>query len=465
MSISKSIFRNYDIRGIYPVDLDESTALVIGKALGSDFFQRAIKTIVVGRDDRESSPGLAKSFIKGLLSTGCEVTFIDITLTPIIHYLTCAKGFDAGVMVTASHNPKNYNGFRIDLSKALPYFGKDIVTLLDLAVSGNFVKGKGGYFEENLSLDYINFIKSRFKFKKSFKLVVDCGSGATSLIAPQLFSQVGLEVLPIYCTYDKNFPQGIPDPENPLFIEELKGKVLKNKAELGVCFDTDGDRIGVVDEKGQSYSVDNLLLPLANKILTEQPGKKIISDVKCTQLLSELIPQMGGEYEMIRTGHSYLSEMILSGKALLGGEFSGHVYFGDKYYGYDDGIYAALRILELMDTTGLTLSEIMSAYPKRVSSTEIKLNCPDEKKFELVNEVSKKVRSMDGVFNVLLIDGVRANVSKKAWFLIRASNTSPYLSLRFEAENQEELSNTVKAVLILLEKYDFVDTSELKNLI
>ena len=465
MTISKSIFRNYDIRGVYPRDFDDSSAYILGKALGSDFFQRSVKTVVVGRDDRESSPALAKSFIKGLLSTGRDITYIDITLTPIIHYLTCAKGFDAGVMVTASHNPKDYNGFRIDLANAKPFFGPDIENLYQITESEKFVKGKGHYYEENLSLDYMNFIKSRFSIKKDFKIVIDCGSGATSLIAPQVFSQMGFRVVPVYCSYDKNFPHGVPDPENPLFIDDLKSKVAENKADLGIGFDTDGDRVGIVDEKGESYSVDKVALPLAAKILTEHPHGKIVFDVKCSQLLEELIPAMGGQFEMIRTGHSYFTEKVLSGEAVMGVEFAGHMYFGDKYYGYDDGIYAALRVLELLDLSGISLSEVMSPFPKRVSSAELKLGCLDEQKFAVVGEVINRVKNMHGIKDIRLIDGVRANVSKNGWFLIRASNTSPYLSVRLEAESNKELTKIAEAVFLLLKGFEFVDTSELKNLI
>lgn len=463
MLISKKIFRDYDIRGVYPRDIDGSAALLIGKGLGTMFAERKFKTVVVGRDDRESSPILAKKLIEGLLSTGMQVTYIDIALTPIIHFLTCAKGFEAGIIVTASHNPKDFNGFRIDYKNAEPYCGEDSTKLWDLINSGNFATGNGAYFEENLSLSYIDFIKSKFTFSKKIKIVIDCGSGASSFIAPKTFREMGLNVIPVYCLYDSNFPHGIPDPENSLFLEDLGKKVIENKADVGFGFDTDGDRFGFVDNNGKPYTTDISLLLFAEYILKENPGKTILYDVKCSKILDELIPEFGGKAEMIRTGHPYFVKKTLIGGAVVGAEYSGHVFFADKYYGYDDGMYAACRTLEILDKTGSKLSELMSKYPLRMNSPELKLACSDERKFVVVEELKGFLSRGHKFKRIITIDGVRVEVSDTGWFLIRASNTSPYISVRFEAKDSKELKFIAKEIVMLLAPYEDVDIGALRK--
>ena len=468
MLISKKIFRDYDIRGIYPEDLDGEAAVLIGKALGTVFAEKNIINVVVGRDDRESSPVLSKSLIEGLLSTGRNITYIDITLTPIIHFLTCQKGFDAGIMVTASHNPKHFNGFRIDLKNALPFYGEDIKKLWNFSNSTNpntFHSGKGNYSEENLSLSYINFIKDKFKFKKKMKVVIDCGSGASSIIAPKLFGEMGLNVIPVYCSYDSNFSHGIPDPENPLFLDDLEKKVLENKADAGFGFDTDGDRFGFVDEKGKSYSTDQSLLLFAQDVLIGNKGASVLYDVKCSKVLSEVIPKLGGKPEMIRTGHPYFFKKTLVGEAVLGAEYSGHVFFSDRYFGYDDGIYAACRTLEIMDKTDQKLSVLMDIFPQRLSSPEIKLECSDENKFEVVEKLKTFFQSSGKFKKIITIDGVRVEVSDTGWFLIRPSNTSPYLSIRFEGKDEKEVKFLANQVLLSLSQYPEVKLDLLKKLI
>jgi phosphomannomutase/phosphoglucomutase len=468
MLISKKIFRDYDIRGVYPEDLDGPAALLIGKALGTVFAEKNIINVVVGRDDRESSPILSKSLIEGLLSTGRNVTYIDITLTPIIHFLTCAKGFDAGIMVTASHNPKYFNGLRIDLKNAVPFYGEDIKKLWNLSNSTDsniFHVGKGNYSEENLSLTYIDFIKSKFNFKRKMKVIIDCGSGASSIIAPKLFGEMGLNIVPVYCTYDSNFPHGIPDPENPLFLDDLEKKVLENKADVGFGFDTDGDRFGFVDEKGKAYTTDKALLLFSQDVLVEKKGGVVLYDVKCSKVLDEVIPELGGKAEMIRTGHPYFVKKTLIGNAVLGAEYSGHVFFADKYFGYDDGIYAACRTLEILDKTGQKLSDLMDIFPQRLSSPEIKLECSDENKFEVVEKLKSFFQSSGKFKKIITIDGVRVEVSDTGWFLIRTSNTSPYLSIRFEGKDEKELKFLANEVYLSLSQFPEVKLDLLKKLI
>jgi len=463
MLVSKTIFRDYDIRGVYPRDIDATAALLIGKALGTLLSKKNYIKAVVGRDDRESSPILTKNFIDGLLSTGINVTYIDVTLTPVIHFLTCTEDFDAGVIVTASHNPAQFNGFRIDLKNAVPYCGADILSLYDLIQKNKYKEGKGSYEEKNLSEKYIKFIKEKFSLQKKFKIVVDCGSGASSVIAPKLFNEIGVGVVPVYCEYNSNFPHGVPDPESPLFLEELQRRVVENKADVGFGYDTDGDRFGVVDEKGNSYDTDQMLLLFASDVLIKNKGKKVICDVKCSQLVEELVPPMGGSVEMIRTGHTYFVKEVALGKAILGAEYSGHVYFGDDYFGYDDGIYASCRLLDIMDRSGLKLSELMQHFPSRENTPEIKLECADTAKFDVIEKLKKDVKEAGQYKNIRIIDGVRANCTDTGWFLIRASNTSPYLSVRMEAKDKNELAYVGKNVFELVSKYGDVDIKNLKR--
>lgn len=461
MQIPAKIFRDYDIRGIYPTDLNEKSSFLIGKSLGKVFYSKNIKNIVVGRDDRASSPELSKSLMKGLLSTGVNCTYIDITLTPIIHFLTCQGNFDGGIMVTASHNPKEFNGFRIDLKNAVPFYGDELKNLLNIINTGDFPSGEGIYEEANLSRNYLNFMKGNFSYSRKMKVVIDCGSGASSFIAPKLFTELGLEVVPVYCSYDSNFRQGVPDPENPIFLEDLKEEVLKNKADIGFGFDTDGDRFGFVDELGNSYTTDFALLLFSEFSLRDAKVKKVLYDIKCSKVLEDLIPGFGGEVAMIRTGHPYFVESTLAGEVALGAEYSGHVFFSDRYFGYDDGIYAACRSLEILDKTGKKLSELMSKYPVRFSTPEIKLPCADEDKFVIADTLKGLIAQSNKVSKTISIDGVRAELSETGWFLIRASNTSPYLSTRFEGKDKEEVSFLIKYLLLHLSGFEKIDKSAL----
>jgi phosphomannomutase/phosphoglucomutase len=451
MLMPKSIFRDYDIRGIYPSEINEEIANVIGKAVGTYVYEHGGRNIVVGRDNRASSVFLTDSLIKGLLSTGINVTHLGITLTPVIHFLTCGSDYQAGVVVTASHNPKEFNGFRIDLQGAVQLYGNELKKLLTIIENKSYVEGKGEYKEKDLTQSYIEYLHSKFNFNKKIKVVFDCGNGASSNLVPDLFCKFNLEVIPTYCKFDSDFPHGIPDPENPLFTQELQRAVLDNKADVGIGFDTDGDRLGIVDDKGNSYSTDQLLMLFAQDVLKDNRGKKVIYDVKSTGVLSDFIKENHGIPKMIRTGHPYF--VGLQDNLLVGAEFSGHVYFYDKYFGYDDGVYAACRLLEILDKEKLPLSSLMKMLPKRVGSNEIKVPCPDKDKFDVITKILAKIRTNTDYTNIIDIDGVRANISETGWFLIRASNTNPYLSIRMEGISESELQVLKKHVSALLSDF------------
>ena len=456
MEIPKDIFRNYDIRGIFPDEINTVNAKLIGKVLGTHVWKKGLRKIVVARDDRASSPEISKAMIEGMVSTGCQVTDIGISATPVIHFLTCSYNFDLGVVVTASHNPKQFNGFRIDYKNAKPMYGDLILMLRFMIEREEFLSGNGSIEEKDLSPHYVDYLSDKFNFKSSLRVVIDCGSGAASDVAPKIFQNIGCSVIPVNCNYDSNFPHGIPDPENRLFMEELRENVLKQKADVGFCYDTDGDRFGVVDEKGHIYDTDMILLLFAEYVLKKNPGRIVCYDVKCSSVLDELIRQMGGVPKIIRTGHPYFADEVQN-RAVLGAEFSGHVYFSDDYFGYDDGIYASCRVLKILQESGQSLSELMAKYPQKASTEEIKVNCPDKDKFKVINVV--KIFLMNEVVykKIIDIDGVRANITDTGWFLIRASNTSPYLSIRAEGKDEAEKERMLEIVRKALKSVSIIE--------
>ncbi|HLD50898.1 hypothetical protein A3K34_02850 [candidate division WWE3 bacterium RIFOXYC1_FULL_40_10] len=453
MKIKPQIFRDYDIRGVYPTDLNEEVSYVIGRAFGSMVKRRMGKSIVVGRDNRKSSLFLTQSYIKGLLSTGINVTHIGITATPVIHFLTCGSAFDAGTEVTASHNPEEFNGFRLDYAGAEPVYGADIKKLLNMIEKEDFDTGSGDYDEEDLTKKYIGFLIEKFKAKRKLKVVLDCGNGTASELAQQVFQGMGYEVVPLYCEYNSKFPHGIPDPENPLFLKSLEKQVLENKADVGFGFDTDADRFGVVDEKGVSYSTDEILMLVAADLLHRNPHEKIVYDVKGSGEIDNFIKSRHGIPVMTRTGHPYVFEEVKNGGS-VGAEYSGHMFFADRYYGYDDGIYSACRIAEIISNQPKTLSELLKIVPRQFSTPEVKVPVRDEDKFRLVKSLSEKVKNDEDVENYIELDGIRANISPTAWFLIRASNTTPNISVRLGGSSEREKAALINKVEQLFKGFD-----------
>ena len=472
MVLPKEIFRSYDIRGIYPTQLNEETAVVIGKALGTFLNKHVVSTIadeavwwrkhiVVGRDNRESSPAIASNFILGLQSTGCDVTDIGLSITPVIHYLTCTADFDVGVIITASHNPKEYNGFRIDYAKATPFFGKDIETLYSIIERGDFERGSGSVMVKDMFPQYLSYLKSRFKFDRKLKVAIDCGNGTASIFAPYVFSELGLDVSLVYCDSDSEYPHGIPDPESRLFMNSLRAKVVAQNADIGFAFDTDMDRLGVVDDKGIVYENDKLLLLFAEDLLQKNRGATVVFDVKSTAYLESFVMRSGGVPKMLRTGHPYFMNAIKRG-ALLGGEFSGHTYFGGEYFGFDDGLYAACRIIELIMKKHASLSTMMTKFPKLYHTSEIKLSCSDATKFEVIDELGTALCKLSSGKSVSCVDGVRVSESNTGWYLIRASNTAPIISVRAEGATLSEARAMLELVKERLDKYN-LDLSALDN--
>jgi phosphomannomutase/phosphoglucomutase len=453
-NLPKEIFRAYDIRGLYPSEINEHGVELVGKALGTLLHKKGAKTIIVGTDNRESSSSLANSMMTGLLSTGINVISNGITVEPACHYFTFLKNIDASVNITASHNPGQFNGIKVDFKHGEPLFGDELASLYDIAKKGDFKVGKGEYKEESYNQKYIDFVSSKFKLKRKIKVVVYCGNGATSEIYPTILENIGAEVEPLRCYLDSDFPNGVPDPESGNFYPELIEQVLESKAELGVGFDGDGDRVGETDEKGNQYKADEMLLLFSKDVLSRHKGATIIFDVKCSQTVENYVKSQGGKPRMMRTGRSFILNEMYSGKALLGGELSGHIYFKDDYFGYDDGIYATCRLLKIMDETGLKLSKLMAEFPKMVSTPELKVTCPDKEKFGVVAKIVKDIKANKSIGELNETDGARVKVSETGWFLIRASNTSPYLSVRAEGKDAAEVGTILELVAMLLSPHN-----------
>jgi len=462
MEINREIFRAYDIRGIYGTQLSREAAVQIGAAFGTILRRKGLENpkVVVGRDNRFSSDELSVKLIDGLLSAGCAVTDIGLSVTPFIHFSTTNFDFDAGIIVTASHNPKEFNGFRFELKNCTPFYNDSIQELYRIIEAENFISGIGSVsYRENVFDDYLSFIKSRIIIGRRLKVVLDCANASASKFAPKIFTALGCEVVGLFCSLDGDYPYHQPDPEERVNLQTLRLKVLEEKADLGFGFDTDADRFGVVDEKGVSYENDKILVVLARDILKRFPGRKVAFDVKSSYVLPSEIKKSGGVPLMIKTGHPYFREaMMADDNLILAGEVSSHTFIKDGYFGYDDGLYAAVRVAQLLSLAKHPFSEFFSDIPHTAHTEEIKLPCPDEKKFSIVEEVGSILCDN---FETVKIDGFRIIVSSTAWFLIRASNTGPYISLRLEAESEEHLHQLIDLVRGHLEKYPEVDTQSL----
>jgi phosphomannomutase / phosphoglucomutase len=463
MSVNPLIFRAYDIRGIaiatekFPnVDLSPETVKLIGKGTGTYLQKISGKNptdklnIVVGRDNRLHSPDLQKAFIEGLLETGCNVTNIGISPTPFIYYSVCKYNFDGGINITASHNPKEYNGIKIVSKNAHSICGDDLQDVLTIIQKEEFAQGKGEYKDMEIFEEYKEDIKKLVKLSHPLKIVVDAGNGTAGKFAPQLLRELGCDVTEIYCELDGNFPNHEANPEEYKNVKDMIDKVREIKADMGIAFDGDGDRVGIVDENGHHYSADYLLLLLARDLLTRIKGAKIVFDVKVTQTLIDDIKAHGGEPVMSKVGHSFIETKMKEIGAPLAGEVSGHMFFGENYYGFDDAFVAAAKLLEIASKNNGTFSSLFNDVPKMFNTPEFKAYCPDEKKFEIVRALSEHFIKL---YDCITLDGVRINFSNTAWGAVRCSNTSPNLTLRFEAESEEKLKEIMKIMADEIKKY------------
>lgn len=449
MKISSYIFREYDIRGKVGDELSEEIVNAIGKAYGTIIKRNGGKKVVCGRDGRNSSPVLQEALINGILSTGIDVVNIGICPTPVMYFsLFTLEGIDGGIQVTGSHNPPEFNGFKICIGKET-IFGSQIQKIREIIENENFENGKGKVEEVNIIEDYIEYICKNVNIKKPLKIILDPGNGVCGLTAPKIFKRLGCEVECIFCEVDGNFPNHFPDPVVPDNLKILRQKVLESNADVGFGYDGDGDRIGVIDEKGNIIWGDQLLIIFAKDLLKKHKGAKIIGEVKCSRVLYQTIEKFGGIPIMWKTGHSLIKNKMKEEKAILAGEMSGHLFFADKWFGFDDGVYTSVRLVEILSQNQKRLSEYLKDIPKLFSTPEIRKECPDEIKFKVVEKLVKKFKEKG--FNVVDIDGARIEF-EEGWALVRASNTQPVLVLRFEAESEEFLKKLQDRVYKALEE-------------
>jgi phosphomannomutase/phosphoglucomutase len=441
VDINPSIFREYDIRGIVGQDLDEDVVGTLGLAMGTYFLGRGKREVALGRDCRLSSPSFAEALAAGLLATGCNVTDIGIVPTPLLYFGIFYKRLEAGVMITGSHNPPEHNGFKM-MAGEETLSGSDIQAIRGIITEGKFAEGAGVHKSYDLVPEYLDYILGDVKLARKLKVVVDAGNGTGGVVAVPLFRKLGCDVVELYCDMDGRFPNHHADPTLPEAMKDLTGKVLETGADLGIGYDGDADRIGVIDDKGAIIWGDQLMVVFARDLLPAHPGAVVISEVKASKVLYDEIARLGGKPIMWKAGHSLIKKKIREEKALFAGEMSGHIFFADRWFGFDDAIYSSARLLEILAKTGSKLSEILSDLPKTFTTPEIRVYASDEVKFRIVDEVRKELVKRHTVID---IDGVRA-LFPKGWGLVRPSNTQALLVLRFEGETEADLEVIQKEV-------------------
>ncbi|MFK7863450.1 MAG: phosphomannomutase/phosphoglucomutase [Pseudohongiellaceae bacterium] len=448
--IPSTIFRAYDIRGIVDKELTTAGMYTIGKAIASEALELNINSLLVGYDGRISSPSFSKTLIDGILSTGCNVVDLGLVPTPLLYFATHTSAYSSGVMLTASHNPANYNGLKIVFNQTCLADNKiqEVRTRIE---NGELNEGKGRYSKLDLLQLYIADIRSKITLSKPLKVVIDCGNAVPSVIAPAVFEAIGCEVIQLFCTVDGSFPNHHPDPTVAENLSCLSDEVLKQNADLGVAFDGDGDRVGIVCNKGKIIPTDKILMLLVKAIAPRYPGEPIIYDVKTSAALSKLIAELGAVPVMHRSGHSFMKQKMLETNSPLGGEFAAHIFIKDGWYGFDDGIYAAARVIEFLSHENHTSAVEFASYRTPTSTPEIAIPVPDSRKFQLIRAIQEGAVFPGG--EIILLDGLRVEFDF-GWGLVRASNTSPALLLRFEADNEENIASLQTQFKKLILKID-----------
>ncbi len=435
--MNRSIFREYDIRGIVNKDLNDEDVFILSKAIGTYLSQHGAKNLSVGRDCRLSSDHISEIITGGLVESGMNVTDIGVVPTPVFYFSLFELNADGGVMITASHNPSEYNGFKVALGKSTIY-GAEILKLYNIAKSGNFVKGSGNQIKSSITEKYIDYVANNIRpGKRGIKVAIDGGNGTGGPVASEILKKLNMPFVSLYCDMDGRFPNHHPDPTLVDAMQDLIKTVKANNCEIGIGYDGDSDRIGVVDRNGNIVWGDQLMIIFAKEILKEKPGATFIAEVKCSKVLYDEIKKAGGNPLMWRTGHSLIKAKMKELNAELAGEMSGHMFFANRYFGYDDAIYASMRLIELLSHSEKTFEQIISELPKMKSTPEIRFDMSDEKKFVLVEKVKEYFKSNG--YSVIDIDGVRVTF-EDGWGLVRASNTQPALVLRFEASTEQRLN-------------------------
>ena len=445
--LKPTIFREYDIRGVADTELLSSDVVDLGRGLGTLLQRKSGRTITLGRDCRLSSPRLRDALLEGLIDSGCEVTDIGVVPTPLLYFSAVHLGADGAVMITGSHNPAEFNGFKTVCGPTTLH-GETIQEVRRIIEARDFLRGRGSHGDMDVIPAYLDQVAPQFNFSRRVRLVLDAGNGTAGPVAHRLFERLNCDVTELFFEMDGRFPNHHPDPTVPANLKHLQNAVKAQGAELGIAFDGDSDRIGTVDENGEVIYGDMLLLIFGREILTRKPGATIIGEVKCSQLLYDELNRLGGAAVMYKTGHSLIKAKMKEMQAELAGEMSGHMFFADRYLGYDDALYAACRLIEIVADSGKPLSAQLAGLPKLVSTPEIRVDCPDEVKFQVVERVAARFKDTHKVID---IDGARV-LFDHGWGLVRASNTQPVLVMRFEAENADWLQKYQVEVEKVLEQ-------------
>jgi phosphomannomutase/phosphoglucomutase len=453
--MKKTMFREYDIRGrVSDDELNEESVELIAKAYGTLMRRKhKINSAVVGYDSRKCSPDFRDAVVKGLNSVGITTVDIGMVTTPVFYFSQYLIGIPYGVMITGSHNPDGWSGFKMANGYSSTLLSDEIKQIYQLVISKDLDSGSGQSFRfDNIKESYINALKWRVKPNRRLRIVIDAGNGIAGVYAPALFRAAGFDVIEQFCELDPSFPHHFPNPSDLESLEMLRKKTLEDKADLGVAIDGDGDRLGVIDEKGNVIPSDRLLMLLSRQILEKKPGSKIVFDVKCSQQLIEDIKERGGIPVMWKTGHSYIKRKIKEEKAAIGGEHSGHIFIVDNFYAFDDALFSGLRLAEYLSHQSTPLSKIMKQGKQYYSSPNIQVFCPDEKKYDVVEGITRDFQNEVGEENVITINGARVNISN-GWGLIRASSNVPALVVMLEAETKEDYLNIKKILKEKLGKY------------
>lgn len=448
--INKLMFREYDIRGVFGEDINEEVSYLIGRAFASKMTKLGLNKTLLAYDNRNSSPIIEENLLKGLLDSGITVYRLGLASTPMCYFASNHFNVNCSMMITASHNPKEYNGFKFSYNGIHNAFGESVKEIYDLIQKKDFVNGKGKIIDCNIDEEYVKLLTDNIKIgRRKLKVVYDCGNGTTSIIADKVFDKLNIEKIPLFNESDGNFPNHHPDPCVEENLKHLKEAVIKNKADLGIGFDGDGDRVGVVDENGNMIDVDKYLLIMWRYLYNKVDRKETFFDIKCSNVLERELNKLGIKTNWTRTGNSYTRKISYDGDYPLGGEFSGHIYFRDKFPGYDDGIYNGIRLIERLSHTNKPLSKLLDGTEKSFSTKELKFKIEDTKKFEKVEEIKKYCENKK--YDILTIDGVKVNF-KDGFALVRASNTGPNITMRYEAKTEKRLKEITKEFNDLLEK-------------
>jgi phosphomannomutase/phosphoglucomutase len=448
--INEHIFRGYDIRGVYERDLNEDVAYTIGKAFGTKLINEGKNKTLIGYDNRLSSIPLHDALVKGITETGIDVIDIGLVTTPMYYYGLTLLKTQSGIMITGSHNPKDENGFKMSFNGINNAYGEYIQEFKKEVLNQDFISGNGTIIKENINDKYVEYITSSIKLGgRKLKVVVDCGNGTASVIIKDVLDRINIDYVPLYWESDSTFPNHHPDPSVEHNMEALKNKVIETNADFGIAYDGDADRVGFVDENGNMITTDYFLIIVARDIIKKLEDKRFLFDVKCSKALSDEIKKLGGNPICYRTGNSYLRMKVVEDKLPIAGEYSGHVFFNDKFHGFDDGIYASLRMIEILSNTDKKMSELLDGINTYYSTEEIKVKVADEIKFEIIDKITDFCKSKN--YELLLIDGCKALFDDSS-ALVRASNTGPNITMKFEATTENRLKEIQEEFTNLLNK-------------